>query len=97
MSQNLCCPTDLPAVSFEYAPTGTLTTIGDLEAYVNTSADSELGVIVVYDIFGLTPQAKQVCDKLSQGGFKVVLPHFWQKGSTGKACVLGKVHHIHCV
>eukprot|EP00301_Raphidiophrys_heterophryoidea_P024576 c8026_g1_i1.p1 GENE.c8026_g1_i1~~c8026_g1_i1.p1 ORF type:complete len:142 (+),score=34.04 c8026_g1_i1:42-428(+) len=73
-----CCPTHLPGVVSTYTPKGKTQSITfDLNAYVaSPSGTADRCLVVVYDIFGPTPQAKQVCDKLAEAGFSVILPDF---------------------
>ena len=59
-----CCPTDRAGVTSDYEAKGAMTKIGELDCYVNLVEGSEKVAIVVYDIFGLSAQAKQVCDQV---------------------------------
>jgi len=37
-----------------------------------------MAIIVVYDIFGMMPQAKHVCDRLASQGFRVMMPDLYR-------------------
>lgn len=73
-----CCPTDVPAVRSDYEPKGSEVTLpeGGPLAYTAGSGNSR-ALIVVYDIFGISGQAKQVCDKLAEAGFNAIMPDFF--------------------
>lgn len=48
-----------PPVQAEYSPKGSYTTIDGLKAYVIGPEDAMVSVLVVYDIFGYSPQILQ--------------------------------------
>ncbi|KAG5188506.1 Alpha/Beta hydrolase protein [Tribonema minus] len=73
MASPACCKAG-PPISSDYEPKGTIATIGDQEVYFSGSGPR--AICIVYDIFGLSPQAKQVCDKLADAGFSVAMPDF---------------------
>lgn len=58
MSTSACCT--LPAVVSDYQPTGNVFHIDGMEVYEVGSQDITTAVLVFPDIFGLTPQVKQV-------------------------------------
>lgn len=49
----------MPPVSADYKPTGSYETVTDLKTYVVGPKDAQKAVIVIYDVFGLAPQALQ--------------------------------------
>lgn len=55
----LACCSQLPPVQAEYSPKGSYTTIDGLKAYVIGPEDAMVSVLVVYDIFGYSPQILQ--------------------------------------
>ncbi|WRT65468.1 uncharacterized protein IL334_002411 [Kwoniella shivajii] len=69
-----CCR--LPPVQAEYTAKGTYTTIGDLKTYAVGPEDAKIAVVIVYDIFGFSPQATQGADLLASQGYRVLLPDF---------------------
>eukprot|EP00499_Haloplacidia_sp_CaronLabIsolate_P003498 CAMPEP_0196780568 /NCGR_PEP_ID=MMETSP1104-20130614/8049_1 /TAXON_ID=33652 /ORGANISM="Cafeteria sp., Strain Caron Lab Isolate" /LENGTH=244 /DNA_ID=CAMNT_0042150779 /DNA_START=86 /DNA_END=820 /DNA_ORIENTATION=+ len=74
-----CCPTDVPAVRSDYEPKGSEVTLpeGGPMAYTSGSGNSR-ALIIVYDIFGMSGQAKQVCDKFADAGFNCIMPDFFE-------------------
>ena len=79
-----CCTTDKPGVAMEYTPLGRTEALrtGDApsQCYLALPAEGAAvrgGVVLVYDIFGPSMQAKQVCDKLAAAGFAVCMPDFF--------------------
>ncbi|RSH94412.1 hypothetical protein EHS25_004215 [Saitozyma podzolica] len=65
-----------PPVEADYTPKGTFKDIAGLKSYVVGPEDADKAVVFVYDIFGLTPQAKQGADLIASQGFYVVMPDF---------------------
>jgi len=87
MACNACMT--IPPVEDSYIPLGqTITTTDGLEVYIAAPKDSKTkaGLMYVPDIFGKTPQAFQVCDKLAAAGFWVAFPDAFR----GKAWSLEK-------
>lgn len=84
MATNDCCPTNIPGVVSDYTPKGSNEKVGDLDAYFAGSSGSKLGVIIAPDIFGNSPQVKQVCDVLAEAGFQCIAPDYWAKSNNGK-------------
>ncbi|CAO3637435.1 unnamed protein product [Cunninghamella blakesleeana] len=81
MSYSQACCTVKPVVS-NYEAVGTIETIGDLPVYVTGPKDAKYAIVIIYDIFGLHPNAKQFADIVATRGFKVVMPDFFR----GKPC-----------
>ncbi len=76
-----CCPTTLPGVACDAVAKGAVETIdtpegGPLPVY-RVGSGSRC-VIVMYDIFGHTAQAFQVCDLLAAAGLNVAMPDFFR-------------------
>ncbi|GMK54697.1 hypothetical protein CspeluHIS016_0112830 [Cutaneotrichosporon spelunceum] len=69
-----CCT--LPPVSATYTPTGTYGKIADLKTYIVGPEDAKSAILVVYDVFGFSPQLLQGCDILASGGYRVYMPDF---------------------
>jgi len=75
-----CCSN--PAIESDYEAKGTdIQLDNDLTVYETGDLTSNRVLISVYDIFGFTPQAKQVVDKIGGTGFRVALPGFFRDGS----------------
>jgi len=70
-----CCK--IAPVHSDYLPQGATLSLPELDLYVTGSLDSKLALVVVYDIFGFTPNIKQVSDKFADLGFYVVIPDFF--------------------
>ncbi|CBJ30749.1 conserved unknown protein [Ectocarpus siliculosus] len=73
MASAACCAAG-PPVACDYTPKGTISKIGDVDTYFVGSGPKAL--VVVYDIFGFSPQLKQVCDMFAAAGFNVAMPDF---------------------
>lgn len=73
MASAACCAAGPPVVC-DYTPKGTVSKIGDIDTYFIGSGPK--CIVVVYDIFGFSTQAKQVCDKFAAAGFNVAMPDF---------------------
>jgi len=73
---NACCT--LKPVESTYTPKGKETTLGDLVIYETGDSTSPNLLICFYDIFGFHPVTKQVCDKLGEAGWRVVMPDFFR-------------------
>ena len=71
-----CCT--LPAVESDYVATGKEVQLGDMIIYETGDATSKRLLISVYDIFGFHPNSKQLCDKIGQTGFRVIMPDFFR-------------------
>jgi dienelactone hydrolase len=71
-----CC--SLPPVSAEYTPKGTYGKVAGLKSYTVGPEDAKAAVLVVYDVFGYSPQILQGADILASGGYRVVMPDFLQ-------------------
>jgi hypothetical protein len=52
-----CC--SLPPVSAEYTPKGTYGKVAGLKSYTVGPEDAKAAVLVVYDVFGYSPQILQ--------------------------------------
>ncbi|OXG39112.1 hypothetical protein J010_07070 [Cryptococcus neoformans] len=72
----MSCCSQLPPVQAEYSPKGSYTTIDGLKAYVIGPEDAMVSVLVVYDIFGYSPQILQGADLIASQGYRVVMPDF---------------------
>jgi len=70
-----CCT--LPPVESNYEPKGQEITLGDGQKVYEIGTGNRV-LICVYDIFGFHPVTKQVCDRLSAAGFRLVMPDFWR-------------------
>jgi protein XRP2 len=67
-----CCPTDvLPTAGVTYTRQAELT-------YIVGGADNQRGIVYAGDIFGHTPNAFIVCDRLAALGFLVIMPDLFQ-------------------
>lgn len=55
----LACCSQIPPVQAEYSPKGSYTTINGLKAYTIGPEDAKVSVLVVYDVFGYSPQILQ--------------------------------------
>ncbi|KAI8073986.1 dienelactone hydrolase family-domain-containing protein [Gongronella butleri] len=72
-----CCNTK--PVTADYTAVGTFEQVGDLRVYVTGPADAKHAILFIYDIYGMSSQAKQFADRLAEkGGFKVVIPDYLQ-------------------
>lgn len=69
-----CCT--LPPVESEYTPKGTYTDIAGLKTYVSGPEDADEAIVLVYDVFGFSPQILQGADLLASQGFRVFMPDF---------------------
>ncbi|KAJ2000276.1 hypothetical protein H4R26_004691 [Coemansia thaxteri] len=59
----------------EYTPIGTMTQdASGMAYYISGSAKAKRGVVFLYDVFGLHPNAYQVADALALEGLRVVIP-----------------------
>jgi dienelactone hydrolase len=57
MASQACCDAG-PAITSDYEPKGTISKVKDFDVYKVGSGPAT--VVIVYDIFGLSKQAKQV-------------------------------------
>eukprot|EP00752_Nemacystus_decipiens_P008120 g7260.t1 len=71
MASAACCAAG-PPVSCDYTPKGSISKIGDVDTYFVGSGPKT--IVVISDIFGMTTQAKQVCDRFADAGFNVAMP-----------------------
>jgi dienelactone hydrolase len=73
---NKCCPTDIKPAINDYKGVGSKVTLeGAFDMYVTGSGPH--AIVIVYDIFGLTPNSEQLADALAQAGkCIVVIPDF---------------------
>ncbi|KAJ2776352.1 hypothetical protein H4R18_005717 [Coemansia javaensis] len=78
-----CCNT--PPVASDYTAKGELREIGGVPCYVSGPKDATQGIVVVYDIFGMHGNVKQICDVLGAVGFAVVLPDLLGAGALTEA------------
>ncbi|KAF2666192.1 hypothetical protein BT63DRAFT_458558 [Microthyrium microscopicum] len=72
-----CCT--LPPVQAEYTSKGSFETVAGLKTYKTGPADATTAVILIYDVFGITPQIQQGADMLAASGkhpFQVLIPDF---------------------
>lgn len=77
-----CCT--LPPVKHDYSPVGVHEDVAGLKTYLAGPADADTAIVVVYDIFGLTQQAFQVCDSLAAAtGFRVAMPNILRDDAWG--------------
>ncbi|WVQ94440.1 hypothetical protein IAU59_001519 [Kwoniella sp. CBS 9459] len=72
MSSHACC--NLPPVQAEYTPKGSYITHGDLKTYAVGPEDAKAAVLIVYDIFGYSPQILQGADLIASQGYRVFMP-----------------------
>ncbi|CAM9404270.1 unnamed protein product [Discosporangium mesarthrocarpum] len=80
MASSACCDAGPPIVS-DYEPKGIISNVNGTDTYLIGSGPQ--AIVIVYDVFGFTPQAKQVCDSLAASGFNVAMPDFF-KGNPWK-------------
>jgi dienelactone hydrolase len=73
---NKCCPTDIQPAINDYKGVGRKVTLeGFFDMYVTGSGPH--AIVIVYDIFGWTPNSEQLADALAQAGkCMVVMPDF---------------------
>src|SRR5690242_17855755 len=73
-----CCPKDSePKLVTDYKPKGTTIDVNGLPMY--TIGEGQKTIIVCPDIFGVdSVRTKEICDKLSEQGYLVVLPDFFR-------------------
>jgi len=71
-----CCT--LKPVESSYTPKGKDTKLGDLVIYETGDSLSPNLLICLYDIFGVHPVTQQVCDKLGDAGWRVIMPDFFR-------------------
>lgn len=67
-----CC--QLPPIQAEYTPKGTYSDIDGLKTYVSGPEDAKAAILIIYDVFGFSPQIIQGADLLASQGFRVVMP-----------------------
>ncbi|WVQ91996.1 hypothetical protein IAS59_005804 [Cryptococcus gattii] len=72
----MSCCSQIPPVQAEYSPKGSYTTINGLKAYTIGPEDAKVSVLVVYDVFGYSPQILQGADIIASQGYRVVMPDF---------------------
>ncbi|KAK4689171.1 hypothetical protein P7C73_g920, partial [Tremellales sp. Uapishka_1] len=75
LTPNIACCT-LPPVQAEYTPKGSYSDLAGLKTYTVGEASAKKAIVLVYDIFGFTPQILQGADLLASQGYKVVMPDF---------------------
>jgi len=68
----------VPPVTSDYKPIGTKRTISEVEVYTVGDPTSNVALICAYDIIGLHNNNYQICDKIAQQGFYVILPDFFR-------------------
>ncbi|KAI7871868.1 dienelactone hydrolase [Spinellus fusiger] len=70
-----CCT--LPLVASEYTPTGVIEDQNGVKTYSIGPKGSKKAIIVIYDIFGFSNNAKQFCDALANYcGYNVIMPDY---------------------
>ncbi|WWC60005.1 uncharacterized protein I303_102568 [Kwoniella dejecticola CBS 10117] len=69
-----CCK--LPPVQAEYSPKGSYPTIHGLKTYAVGPEDAKVAVVMVYDVFGYSPQILQGADLIASQGYRVLMPDF---------------------
>lgn len=71
-NKSCCCPTEaLPLVN-NYQGIGTMVTIDGVETYVTGQTNSGTAIFVGYDIFGMSSNTKQFCDRMAKACDAVV-------------------------
>ncbi|XP_071940386.1 endo-1,3;1,4-beta-D-glucanase-like [Coffea arabica] len=76
MSGPQCCE-NAPSLS-SGSGAGHVEELGGLQSYVTGSADSEIAVLLVSDVFGYeAPKLRKLADKVAGAGFFVVVPDFF--------------------
>ncbi|KAI9927463.1 hypothetical protein MW887_003077 [Aspergillus wentii] len=78
------CKTIPPVIPQGYTPKGKWETIADLKTYVTGSTDASIGIVDIYDIFGLASQTIQGADLLAARLNAVVLVPDFFKGEAAK-------------
>jgi dienelactone hydrolase len=69
----------IPPVTSHYTENGTFTTLASLHTYAAGPPSATKGIIFVYDIFGMSPQTYQACDRLTAyTGAAVLAPDFFE-------------------
>ncbi|KAJ5282002.1 hypothetical protein N7478_007374 [Penicillium angulare] len=72
------CRTIPPVISGEYTPKGRYEVLAGLKTYITGDSNSNIGLVDVYDIFGLASQTLQGADLLAQRLNAIVLvPDFF--------------------
>lgn len=73
-----CCPTDVKPAINNYKGTGKNVLVADdLDCYIVGDSKSGKAIIVVTDVFGVTPNSTQFSDALAQAtGYVVCMPSF---------------------
>ncbi|RDL34671.1 uncharacterized protein BP5553_07799 [Venustampulla echinocandica] len=99
------CNTIPPVTSGEYTPKGSYVTVGGLKTYITGPSTSSIGLVGIYDVFGLAPQTLQGADLLSTAlNALILVPDFlegdvakesWftgatEEGDTAKAAFMAK-------
>ncbi|KAI9632341.1 Alpha/Beta hydrolase protein [Dioszegia hungarica] len=69
-----CCT--LPPVQAEYTPKGSYSDFTGLKTYITGEKDAKQAVLIVYDVFGFSPQILQGADLLASQGYAVYMPDF---------------------
>ncbi|KAF4711207.1 hypothetical protein FOZ63_032500 [Perkinsus olseni] len=75
-----CCPTDkTQAPGSGYQPKGSFATVAGLKCYTVGSGNNGVGILAIYDIFGMHSNTCEEADRLSEGldGSLVVAPDFF--------------------
>lgn len=79
-SKSCCCPTEAVPLVNNYAGVGEMVDIGGVESYITghqcpKASSTQTAIFVGYDIFGMSSNTKQFCDRLSKSvGAIVVMP-----------------------
>lgn len=69
-----CC--QLPPIQAEYTPKGSYSDFEGFKTYLSGPEDAKAAVLMVYDVFGFSPQIIQGADLLASQGYRVVMPDF---------------------
>ncbi|KAJ5771562.1 hypothetical protein N7520_002091 [Penicillium odoratum] len=73
------CRTIPPVISQDYTPQGEYETLAGLKTYITGNASSTIGLVDIYDIFGLSNQTLQGADLLAQRlNALVLVPDFFE-------------------
>src|ERR1700677_2570671 len=66
---------------------------GYLAVPTQPKPDGFPGVVVVHDVFGMTPDLKRQADRLATGGYLALAPDLWQ-GKPWIRCIRGAFRQV---
>jgi protein XRP2 len=74
-----CADVEKPVLFPDYTPLGDVVVKADMDTYETGNGSLTTMLIGVYDIYGFNPSTNiwQICDRLAEQGYRVVLPDFF--------------------